>query len=89
MDATNQNRLSGQRGVRVWVGFKAVTHVGVGVHVAVDVEDRQDVYIHLVEQAGHCSVAAKGVQSLETELRNGAINTQEPVALVHRCYSPL
>lgn len=36
-----------------------------GVVVAVDVEDGQNVDVHLVEQAGHLSVAAVGVQSLE------------------------
>lgn len=43
-----------------------------GVHVAVDVEDRQNVYVHLVEQAGHFSIAAKGRQSLRTEVENSA-----------------
>lgn len=35
-----------------------------GVVIAVDVEDRQNVDIHLVEQAGHLRVAAIGGQSL-------------------------
>lgn len=43
-----------------------------GVLVAVDVEDRQNVYVHLVEQAGHFSIAAKGRQSLRTEVENRA-----------------
>lgn len=55
---------------------KAATHAGVGVLVAVDVEQRQNVDIHLVEQAGHFSVAAIGSQSLRTEVGSGAINNQ-------------
>lgn len=42
-----------------------VTYGFVGVVVAIDVEDGQNVDVHLVEQAGHLSVAAVGVQSLE------------------------
>lgn len=69
--------------------MKAATHVRVGVLIAVDVEERQNVYIHLVEQAGHLSVAAKGRQSLRTEVETSSINSPEPVAPVYCCSSPL
>lgn len=36
-----------------------------GVAVAVDVEDGQDVDVHLVQQAGHGCVTAVGVESLQ------------------------
>lgn len=67
----------------------AVTHVGVGVLVAIDVEERQDVNVHLVEQAGHLSVAAKGRQSLRGEEGNGVINVPRPVTPVRCSSSPL
>lgn len=41
-----------------------VTYGRVGVHVAVDVEDGQNVDVHLVQQAGHLCIAAVGGHSL-------------------------
>ena len=35
-----------------------------GVVVAVDVEDGQDVHVHLVQQAGHLGVTSVGGQGL-------------------------
>lgn len=60
-----------------------------GVLIAIDVEDRQDVNVHLVEQAGHLSVAAKGRQSLRREEENGVIRVPRPVAPVQCSSSPL
>lgn len=65
------NRRSAQHGELVVAQVQAATHAGVGVLVAVDVEQRQNVDIHLVEQAGHFSVAAIGIQSLRTEVGGG------------------
>lgn len=53
---------SGRSAVKVW--FDIATYALVGVVVAIDVEDRQNVDIHLVEQAGHLRVAAISGQSL-------------------------
>ncbi len=44
--------------------LEVVTYVAVGVAVAIDVKDRQNVEIHVVEQAGHLNVTAIGGQSL-------------------------
>lgn len=41
------------------------TYRGVGVLVAVNVENGQDVDVHLVQQAGHGCVAAVGGESLQ------------------------
>lgn len=41
-----------------------VTYTLVGVVIAINVEDRQNKDVHLVEQAGHLGVAAVGGQSL-------------------------
>lgn len=43
---------------------KVVTYALVGEVVAINVEDGQNVDIHLVEQAGHLRVSAVGGQSL-------------------------
>lgn len=80
-------RRSGQQG-EMLVRVEAATHARVGVLVAVDVEDRQNVNVHLVEQAGHLSVAAIGRQSLRTKVETSAMG-EEAAPLVHRCVSPL
>lgn len=80
-----------------WVGVGAMgiglaktqTHVGVGVLVAIDVKDREDVNVHLVEQAGHLSVAAKGRQSLRGKAGNSVINVPQLVVPVRSSSSPL
>ena len=43
---------------------KVVTYTLVGEVVAINVEDGQNVDIHLVEQAGHLRVSSVGGQSL-------------------------
>lgn len=53
---------SGRSAIKVW--FDILTYALVGVVVAINVEDGQNVDIHLVEQAGHLRVAAIGGQSL-------------------------
>lgn len=40
------------------------TYALVGVVVAINVKDRQNKYIHLVEQTGHLRITAIGGQSL-------------------------
>lgn len=69
-----------------WPGV--VAHIGVGVLVAINVEDGQNVKIHLGEQAGHLRVAAEGVQSL-SGVGKGVINSRKPVTLLHDSPSPL
>lgn len=65
------------------------THIGVGVLVAIDVEDGQNVEIHLGEQAGHLRVAAEGVQSLRRKVGKGIIDSHKPVMLLRGSPSPL
>lgn len=48
--------------INLWL--EAVTYALVGVVVAINVEDRQNIDIHLVEKAGHLRVTAIGGQSL-------------------------
>lgn len=87
--ATNQQTKGAAAGVRGIGLAKAVTHVGVSVLVAIDVEERQDVNVHLVEQAGHLSIAAKGRQSLRADGGNGVINVPRPATPVRCSSSPL
>lgn len=54
--------VSSRLAIKLWL--EVVTYALVGVVVAIDVEDRQNIDIHLVEQAGHLRVTAIGGQSL-------------------------
>lgn len=47
-----------------------ITYAPVGELVAVDVEDRQNEHVHLVEQAGHRRIRAIGGQSLKEQNRS-------------------
>lgn len=61
MYATNQVIIQ-QNGIKLWLGV--VTYTFVGIVIAVNIKHRQNIDIHLVEQAGHLRVTAIGGQSL-------------------------
>lgn len=61
-------------------GSVGAPYVGVGVAVAVDVEEGQHVDVHLVQQAGHGCVCAVGGESLQ-----GATMQHEVVLLPFCC----
>lgn len=70
--------------IKLWL--EVVTYALVGVVVAVNVKDRQNIDIHLVEQAGHLRVTAIGGQSLRKNGKTFSTTISEGLS-INTCYA--